>query len=351
MRSLQADLDPAALRRERRVKALVLETANGPESASLKEMPIPSPGRGEVRVALRAASLNHREIWIARGQYPGMSLPCILGADGAGIVAELGPEDDPALLGREVVLYPARGWGPDRRFPARGFALLGMPLPGTLAEAICVPAESVFAKPAHLSFAEAAALPVAALTAWRGLRTRAGLAAGETLLVTGVGGGVATFAARFGVALGAKVFVTSGSDETLARAAALGIEAGFNYRETGWRKALQQACRSLDVVFDGAPAAGLPEYSRALAMGARIVVYGSTGGVQMTMAAPDLFLRHATLLGTSMGDTVDFAEMLDFVTAHRLVPVIDRRFGLDDAPAALAHLERGHGFGKIVVEI
>jgi len=333
------------------MKALVLETADGPDSVALRDQPTPVLADGAVRVALRAAALNHRELWICRGQYPGMKLPCILGADGAGVVTAVGGGVDADLVGREVVLYPGQGWGPDRRFPARGFALLGMPLPGTIAEEICVPAETVFAKPAHLSFAEAAALPVAALTAWRGLTGKARLAAGESLLVTGVGGGVATFALTIGVALGATVFVTSGSDDTLAKAAALGAKGGFNYRDPAWRKALQQASGGVDVVFDGAPAGGLAEYSRALRMGARVVVYGSTGGVQMTMAAPDLFLRHVTVFGTAMGDLADFAALLTFVAEKRLRPVIARSFALADARAALLALQDGHGFGKIVITI
>ncbi|CAH1663565.1 MULTISPECIES: zinc-binding dehydrogenase [unclassified Chelatococcus] len=332
------------------MKALVLETAGGPESAVLRDEPLPTPRAGEIRVALKASSLNHRELWICRGQYPNMKLPCILGADGAGVVAEIGPNVDPALKGREVVLYPGLHWGADPRFPSKSFALLGVPLPGTIAEAICVPAENAFAKPKGLSFAEAAALPTAALTAWRGLFGKGGLERGDRLLVTGIGGGVATFALMFGVAAGADVYVTSGSEETLAKAAALGAKAGFIYREAGWRKALQQASGGVNVVFDGAPTTGLPEYSRALAMGARIVIYGSTGGVNMTMAAPDFFLRHATIFGTAMGDLTDFAAMLRFVEEHGLRPVIEKTYRLDQAKDALLHLEGAHGIGKIVIE-
>jgi NADPH:quinone reductase-like Zn-dependent oxidoreductase len=229
--------------------------------------------------------------------------------------------------------------------------MFGMPLPGTIAEAISVPAECAFAKPAHLSFTEAACLPTAAITAWRGLFGKAQLRAGETLLVTGIGGGVATFALLFGVALGARVFVTSSSEETIGRAVGLGAERGFSYREPGWRKALQTASGAVDVVFDGAPAAGLPEYSRALATGARVVIYGSTGGQQMSMGAPDLFLRHATIYGTAMGDLQDFADMLAFVAEHRIRPVVERTFGLAEAREALLHLEAGHAFGKIAISI
>ena len=333
------------------MRALVLEKADGPSSALVRDEARPVVGPGEVRVILRAASLNHRELWISRGLYPGMKLPCILGADGAGIVAELGQGVDATLIGREVVLYPGRGWGNDRRFPSRHFALLGVPLPGTIAEEIVVSAESVFDKPPHLSFEEAACLPTAAITAWRGLVGKAGLKAGEKLLVTGTGGGVATYALMFGHALRADVYVTSSSAETLAKAAALGAKAGFNYREAGWRKALQAASGGVDVVFDGAPAGALGEYSRALATGGRIVIYGSTGGTEMAMAAPDLFLRHATIYGTAMGDLIDFADMLAFVTKHSIKPIIERSMPLAEASHALQYLEKNHTFGKIVISI
>jgi zinc-binding alcohol dehydrogenase/oxidoreductase len=187
------------------MQAYVLNRAEGIDGAALTEVPLPKPTAGEVRVRLHAAGLNHRELWILRGLYPGMVLPCILGADGAGIVDAVGEGADPALLGRAVVVYPAREWGDDPRFPGARFHLLGMPAPGTFADAICVDAAAVEAVPAHLDMAQAAALPTAALTAWRGLSVKAALRAGETLLVTGVGGGVGGFALQFGVAMGAQV--------------------------------------------------------------------------------------------------------------------------------------------------
>ena len=333
------------------MKALILRSTGGPESATLESVEAPSPAPGEVLVRIEAASLNHRELWISRGLYPGMVLPTVLGADGAGRVAEIGEGVDPALIGQDVVLYPGLNWGDDERFPSNRFGLLGMPGPGTIAEAVCVPAANVFRRPAHLSAEEAASLPVAALTAYRGLLVKAGLAPGEKVLVTGIGGGVATFALLFAKALGATVLVTSGSEETIGKAVALGAEQGFNYRDEAWGKALRAASGGIDVVFDGAPASGFPAYARSLALGARVVVYGSTGGANVAVSAPELFLKHAAVIGTAMGSPADFAAMLDFVAEHGLRPVIDRAFTLDEAPAALLHLEQGHGFGKVLVRV
>lgn len=333
------------------MKALLLTSTGGPESAALVDLDDPHPGPGEARVTLRAASLNHRELWISRGLYPGMALPTVLGADGAGIVAAVGAGVDSTWVGREVVLYPALNWGDNEGHPGDGFGLLGMPGPGTIAQSICVPEASLFSKPAHLSHVQAAALPVAALTAFRALTVKADLKAGERLLITGVGGGVATFALLFGKAIGAKVFVTSGSDQTLGAARALGADGLLDYRDEQWGKALRAMAGAVDVVFDGAPAAAFPAYARCLATGARVVLYGSTGGPAFTVSAPELFLRHASILGTAMGSPRDFAAMLALVTTHRLEPVIDRVFAFEEAREALLHLGEGHRFGKVVIEI
>lgn len=333
------------------MKVLMLTRAEGPESAALQEIDTPTPAAGEVRVALQAASLNYRELWISRGLYPGMKLPSGLGADGAGIVDAVGTEVDSSLIGREVVLYPGTGWGSDPRYPDKSFALFGMPLPGTLAQYICVPAQNAVEKPAALTFEEAACLPTAGLTAWRALNVKAQVAPGDHVLVTGIGGGVAVLALKFALALGAKVFVTSGSDEKLRQAEALGASGGVNYRHDKWGKGLGKLCGGIDVVFDGAPTTSLAQYSRCLNMGARVVIYGSTGGADVQFSAPDLFLRHASLFGTAMGTLDDFRNMVSFVARHRIQPVIDQRFTLDTSRDALMSLQNEHGMGKIIVAI
>jgi len=333
------------------MKALVLRAAEGIESAKIDDVPLPEPAAGEVRVSLVAAALNHRELWIARGMYPGMQLPTVLGADGAGIVDAVGDGVDASLIGQRAVLYPGLCWGNDERFPSDAFGLLGMPGPGTVAEAICVPAENIFVCPKNLSLAEAAALPVAALTAYRAVTTKGAVSKGDKVLITGIGGGVAMFALQFALATGARVFVTSSSDAKIDEAVKLGAEAGFNYNEEGWGKALAKASGGIDVVVDGAPGGSLPAYARALAMGSRVVIYGSTGNPKMSMNAPDLFLRHATVFGTAMGSMRDFADMLGFVESHDLRPVIDRQFAFADSEEALRYLQDSHGMGKVVISI
>ncbi len=333
------------------MKALTLRAADGPRSAELLDHPKPEPAPGEVRVAVKAAALNHRELWISRGQYPRLQLPCTLGADGAGRIEAVGEGVSASMIGQDVVLYPGLGWGDNPRFPSKRFGLLGMPGPGTIAEFICVPAENALTKPASLSFEEAAALPTAALTAWRGLTRKAELKVGERILITGVGGGVAGIALSLALAMGAEAYVTSGHDETIEHAVRLGAKAGFNHRSADWGKQLASTGEGLDVVFDGAPAASYQHYMRAVKLGGRIVFYGSTGGPAVTVNAPELFLKHATIHGTAMGDLADFAAMLDFFAVTGIKPHIEKRFTLDQSHEAIAFLEDSHRFGKVVISI
>jgi zinc-binding alcohol dehydrogenase/oxidoreductase len=331
------------------MKALQLASADGLGSAALADVDCPEPQTGEIRVELRASALNHRELWIVQGQYPGMRLPCTMGCDGSGIIESLGSKCGGLEVGTEVALYPGLKWGGNPDFPASEFGLLGMPGPGTIAEYICVPAENAVVKPSSLSFEEAAATGLAGLTAWRALITKARLRAGERVLITGIGGGVATFALRFAVALGATVFVSSGSAETLEKARELGAAAGFNYKDPDWRKSVAKVTGGIDIVIDGAPAASYGNYARALNMGARIVVYGSTGGPQFTVNAPELFLKNLALIGSNVGNLEEYKAMLAFVEQHRLRPVIDRAFAFKDAADALQYLATGHRFGKVTI--
>lgn len=333
------------------MKALVLTGTDGPQSAKILEAESLAPEVGEVRVAMRAAALNHRELWISRGQYPGMQLPTGLGCDGSGVVESVGEGVERSWIGREVVLYPGLNWGQDPRLPGRNFGLLGMPGPGTIAELATVPAENVIPKPKHLSFEEAAATPLAALTAWRGLTTKGGLGKEDKVLITGAGGGVAAAALSIAVAMGAVVFVTSSSEQTLERCKALGAQGGFNYSDPEWRKAVGRVTGGLDLVFDGAPATSLANYIRVLNPGARVVIYGSTGGPQVPLSAPDLFLRNLQVIGTNVGNLQELVAVLEFMEQHALRPPIDARFPLADAQQALLHLDRGHRFGKVVISI
>ena len=320
------------------MKAVRLDAVGGPQNLSVREIPAPQPAVGEAAVNVRAAALNHRDVFITQGLYPNISLPRTLGADGAG-----------ELNGRRVLIDPLIGWGSDERIWRADATILGMPRDGTFAEMVVVPEENVHDAPAHLSFEEAAALPLAGVTAFRALFTRGELQRGETLLVTGVGGGVQTFILLFALAAGAKVFVTSGSDEKLARASALGAHGGVNYKsDSGWHKSLKEMAGSIDIVVDSA---GGQTFARALSLvrpGGRVVTYGGTTG-DATIKMFPVFWNQIDIRGSSMGSPADFRAMLEFVSQHGIKPVVDSVYRFEDAAAAAQRMNAAGQFGKIVL--
>ena len=334
------------------MQALQLDAINQP--VAVRDVPTPTPGPGEILVRLHAAALNHRDVFIQAGKYAGIKLPCTLGSDGAGEVAAHGanvPATAPAV-GSRVLLNPGLRWGTDPRAQAREFSVLGMPDPGTFAEYIVLPAEYIRPLPAHLSFEQGAALPLAGLTAYRAAFARAQVQAGERVLVTGVGGGVALLAAQLCAARGAEVWVTSGSNEKLARAQALGAKGGVNYHAENWVKTLtQQAGGPFDVIIDSAAGAAFNALLDAAAPGGRIVFYGGTLGTIPELPPAQVFWKQLSILGSTMGSEQDFEDMLALVTEQQLVPVVDEVFPLAEGEAALRRLEAGAQFGKVVLKI
>jgi zinc-binding alcohol dehydrogenase/oxidoreductase len=308
------------------------------------------PGAGEVLVAIRAAALNHRDVWIKSGQYAGLKWPCIPGSDGAGEVIAVGEEVDAAWRGRDVIINPSFNWGDDPRTQGTKFSILGLPRDGTLAEKIVVPASQLAVKPAHLTWDEAAALPLAGLTAYRAVFTRANLHAGERVLISGIGGGVAMCAMQFALAAGAEVWVTSSSPEKIARAIGLGAKGGFNYREENWAPAALETPGQFDVVIDSAGGDGFGKLVDVTAAGGRIAFYGATRG-DAPLPVRKIFWRQISLLGTTMGSPSDWEAMITFVAEHRLRPVVSEVFPLGRAGEAFALMERGEQFGKIVVRM
>jgi NADPH:quinone reductase-like Zn-dependent oxidoreductase len=330
------------------MRAVQLAAVNELKIASV---PDPQAGPGEVVVRLRAAALNHRDVWIKLGQYAGLKFPCIPGSDGAGVVESAGAGVDAAWLGREVIINPALDWGHRESAQGEGFSILGLPRDGTLAEKVAVPAANLAAKPAHLTWEEAAALPLAGLTAYRALFTRARFKLEDRVLITGIGGGVALFALQLAVAHGAEIFVTSSSAEKISRAVALGAAGGASYQEAGWAQALAQAHGPFDVIVDSVGGEGFNDLIELAAPGGRIVFFGATRGNPSGVALRKIFWRQLSLLGSTMGNPLDFTGMLDFVALNRLKPVVSDVFPLVRAAEAFALMERGGQFGKIVVQL
>ncbi len=335
------------------MKAIVLRELGGPDNLLYENVPDPTAAAGEVVVKLKAAALNHRDQWIRHGLYAGIKLPIILGSDGAGVVAAVGEGVDAALVGKEVVINPSLDWGSDENAQSKAYRILGLPDDGTYAQYIKVPAANVYAKPAHLSFEEAAAIPLAALTAYRSVATRAQVKAGETVLVTGIGGGVATFALQFAKALGAKVLVTSGSDEKIGKAKELGADGGVNYKSETWSKELIALNGGVgpDVVIDSAGGNTLEKAVEIARPAGRIVFFGATTGLANNLDLRRIFFKQLNLMGSTMGSDREFAAMLKLYDEHKLKPVVDQVFSLANTPAAHQHMEEAGQLGKIVLKI
>ena len=327
------------------MKATVLTEVKKP--LEVREIPDLTAAPGQAVVRLRAAALNHRDLWTQLGLYPNIKLPITLGSDGAGTVTAVGSPSDQSWVGREVIINPSLDWGADPRAQGPNFRILGLPDNGTFAEQVAIPAANLAPKPAHLSWEQAAALPLAGLTAWRALFTRAQLKSGERVLITGVGGGAALFALQFAVAAGAEAWVTSSSPDKIARAKTLGARGGINYRDADWAASLQKQSGRFDVIVDSAGGDGFGSLIDLTAPGGRIVFFGATTGNPKALDMRKSFFRQINLLGTTMGSPADFAGMTKFVDTHRITPVVDRVFPLDQADAALRHMEAAAQFGKI----
>ena len=258
----------------------------------------------------------------------------------------------PDWVGKEVIINPSLGWGELTGYqdPER-FRILGLPDDGTFAEYVKVPVENLVEKPAHLSFEEAAALPLAGVTAFRALMTRAGVRAGEKVLITGIGGGVALFALQFAVAAGAEVIVTSGSVEKLDKAMAMGAAGGANYTEKGWVEKLKSLAGAFDVIIDGAAGDGVNDLFDLAMPGGRVVLYGATRGNPSGVVARRVFWKQLNVLGSTMGSPEDFRSMIAWVSEHRIRPVVDRVFPFKEGEAAFRWMDDGMQFGKIVISI
>lgn len=333
------------------MKAVVLTEAQGPDSLQIQEVDTPSPGPGEVRVKLQASALNRRDYWITLGKYPGMQLPCITGSDGAGKVDTVGEGVDNELIGKEVILYPARTWGNSEASYGPEFRVLGMPDQGTFAEYICCPINDIHTKPEHLSWEQAAAVPLAGLTSWRAVVTHAEVQPGHKVLITGAGSGVSTFAILWCLHLGAEVYVSSGSKEKIDAAKALGASAGENYKDPECYKKLRKESGGFNAVIDSAGGDALNSILDSLLPAGRYVFFGATlGNPSKGLSMGKLFFNHTRIQGTTMGSNTEFKAMLNFLSEKKIVPVIDSVLPMSQAVKAHKLMETFSHTGKIILQ-
>jgi zinc-binding alcohol dehydrogenase/oxidoreductase len=331
------------------MKALRITRAIVPDDLNPSDVPAPIPGPGEVLIALKAAAINHRDLHLFSWD---PEAPFTLGSDGAGVITDAGPGSGSWAPGREVIIDPSLKWGPREDAYGPDWSILGWPRDGTLAEAIAVPAENVYPKPPHLTFEQAAALPLAGVTAYRALVPRAQLQAGERVLIHGIGGGVALLALQFALALGAKVMVTSTSDEKLGRAAAIGADFGVNSGQGDWVASAKEwsGGTGVDVVVESIGGETLARSLQALRHGGRLVTFGSMADAHANIKVSVVFWHQLSILGATMGSPADFAGMLALVNAHHIEPVVDSVWPMSEGCRAFERLARGEQFGKIVVQ-
>ena len=325
------------------MKAIIHKDKTGLEGLTIGEIGIPTPKAGEVRVKLKTAGLNHRDLFIPNRHQPTEGT-LVLGSDGAGIVDELGEGVTNVQIGAEVIINPSLGWQDNTPAPPEGFEIVGYPFDGTFAEYIVVPAENVVSKPGYLTWEEAGVLSLAALTAYRALFTRGQVKAGMTVLIPGIGSGVATFLLQFAKAVGATVYVSSRSEEKRQKALELGADKAIDSEEE-WEKAL--GGEKVDLVIECVGAATFNKSLAQLKKGGTIVTFGASAGDVVEFDLRAFFYGQYNLLGSTMGSGEEYKEMIDFITKYEIKPVIDRIYTLDEYEVAFERIETAAQLGKI----
>jgi NADPH:quinone reductase-like Zn-dependent oxidoreductase len=318
---------------------------------SIEEVKKPKPLKDQVLVRLKYAALNHRDIWLMREQTQEFPSGIILGSDGAGVIEDVGEDADPLLVGAEVVINPSLDWGNNPMVQGDSFRILGFPDHGTFAEFIVISKKYVFEKPEHLSFEESAAVPLSALTAYRALFSRARLRQKEKVLITGIGGGAALWVLQFATAYHGRVYVTSGSEQKLARAKELGAIGGFNYKDPEWPEKAKKETAGFDIIIDSAGGEQFQNLIDLALPGGRIVNFGRTAGNITDISTRLLYWKQISIMGSTMGTRDEFLSMLDFLESRNIRPVLDKTFPLSQINEAFKRMETGDQFGKIVLSI
>lgn len=321
-------------------------------SLTLRDVASPPAGRGEVVVDVRAMSLNYRDLLVIRGLYnPKFKLPATPISDGSGIVTAVGDGVSHVKIGDRVVTHFVTGWQDGELKAEYLGTTLGLPLAGMAAERVVLPAHAVVPIPAGLDFAEAATLPIAALTAWSALVTEGNLQPGQTVLTLGTGG-VSVFALQFAKAMGARVIITSSSDEKLARARTLEADETVNYKQTSeWDRRLLELTggRGVDLTVENGGIQTLDQSLRSTRAGGVIAMLGAVTGLQGPVNIAACIMKRIRIAGVMVDSLAGYKRMLAFLVERGIRPVIDRRFDFDELPAALGAMQSGGHFGKIVI--
>lgn len=332
------------------MKGIVLADQNS-DRIAIEEVTLAPLVADEVRIKIHCAALNHRDQWCREGRYPNIKYGTVLGSDGAGEVVEIGDNVDPKWIGKEVIVNSASGWGSDDKVQSSSFEILGMPSHGTLAEMVQVKADRLELKPEHLSMEDASAIPLGGLTAYRSVFYHGNVNPGDKVLVTGFGGGVAQFAVQFAIKAGATVYTTSGDDRKLEIANRYGVKGGFNYKNENWASAALEESGGFDLVIDSAVGDTLNTLVKILKPGGKLVVYGATLGNPSALDMRRVFWNQLTIQGTTMGSDNDFRQMMEFISLHKIKPVIDSVYPMADSVQAFDKMKEGKQVGKILIKM
>ncbi|MES9753847.1 zinc-binding dehydrogenase [Bacillus wiedmannii] len=328
------------------MKAIVHQYKKGVEGLEYKFSSETNPNAGEVKVKLKAAGLNHRDLFIINNRKE-MELPLVIGSDGSGIVTEIGEGVSNNLLNSEVIINPSIGWENIAEVPDLP-EVLGGPKNGTFAEYVIVSAENVVAKPSYLTWEESGVLSLSALTAYRALFTKGRLKCGKHVLIPGIGGGVATFAMLFAKAIGAKVSVTSRVESKRKFAETYGADFSFN-SSGNWEESLRG--EKVDLIIDSIGPATFLQYFDVLKPNGRIVNFGASSGDKIELPLRALFYNQIDIMGTSMGSREEFNEMITFIEKYKIKPIIDKVYSLKEAIQALSRMEQSEQFGNIALRM
>lgn len=325
------------------MKAIVHTSPQGMEGMKLQDFESPVVKKGEVRVQLKSAGLNHRDLFVLH-RHSEDQPPFVVGSDGAGVITEVGDDVQDVSVGDEVVINPGLGWQTKSAAPPEGFGILGFPSNGTFAEEVVVPGNQVEPKPEHLNWTEAGVLPLAALTAYRALFTRGNLQEGQHVLLPGVGSGVITFILQYAKAVGAKVTVTSRSGEKRKEALKLGADRAID-SDSDWSETMDG--EKVDLVIESVGAATFDKSMNAVKTGGTVVTFGASAGDEVSINIRNFFYGQYNLLGTTMGSHEEFREMLTFIKKYNIKPVVDKTYRLEQANEAFNRLAEAKQFGKI----
>ncbi len=328
------------------MKALVVRENH---KISIEEVAEPEVGEGEVRVKLKAASINKRDYWISVGKYPDIQSDVILGSDGAGVVDKIGEGVSKTWQERAVIINPNINWGDNPLVQGKDYRILGMPANGTFAEYVVVKEDRLSNIPSHLTFEEAAGLPMAALTAYRACIHHGRINSTMKVLISGFGGGVAHFGFLFAKALKATVSITSGHESNLVKAQELGAVHGFNYHDENWIQEASMRDGGYDLIIDSAGGDQFNNLIKILNPGGKIVFYGASNGLPTSLDLYRLFWKQGTIQGSTMGNDVEFAAMVNFVEQHNISPLICRRYPFEQIDNAIKQMKNTGLPGKTVV--